>query len=601
MPMWKRSNSWRIIMWIVNIICFWLISISIALNIVLKESGRIRSILMEWSDSFTRNVDIITRLIPLEIVAFLISFIYLIVSAGRRKGSEQIHLSRYDKIPGEVIVFIVVVAGVFFGTSNLFFDFASTVDYVIYMNYYPFNPTELILSIFTILAVLFAEYLFLMIVLMRIVRRRKAGIGYWDTSIFHMLGEKAVCMYDARKEVGRLLLLLIGGIVCFLICSAFASGYGLIAALGVLGMIFIPFLMLKRLIQEAIWRNRIYEGINHIAGGEPGYKINLDGMKSNERKAGEQINNLGEGLQIAVTQATKNERLKSELITNVSHDIKTPLTSIINYVDLIKRENIENEKVKEYIKVLDEKSQRLKHLTEDLVEASKANTGNLNLDMEKIDFMQLIHQTIGEFQDKFEERQLKTVVKLDKSPVWIYADGRRVWRVMENLLQNIYKYAMPQTRVYIESVTTSKKTTVTIKNISENPLNIPASELTERFIRGDVARTTEGSGLGLSIAKSLTELMNGTFELYLDGDLFRVSIGFDRMGVEKEAQKAEEEEKKKANTFDWEEFLKKPEQKKSEEVPKTESKTINKQKITLMSMWKNLAEEAKHLNLKAKK
>lgn len=599
--MWKRSNSWRIIMWIVNIICFWLISLSIALNIVLKESGRIRSILMEWSDSFTRDVDIITRLIPLEIVAFLISFIYLIVSAGRRKGSEQIHLSRYDKIPGEVIVFIVVVAGVFFGTSNLFFDFASTVDYVIYMNYYPFNPTELILSIFTILAVLFAEYLFLMIVLMRIVRRRKAGIGYWDTSIFHMLGEKAVCMYDARKEVGRLLLLLIGGIVCFLICSAFASGYGLIAALGVLGMIFIPFLMLKRLIQEAIWRNRIYEGINHIAGGEPGYKINLDGMKSNERKAGEQINNLGEGLQIAVTQATKNERLKSELITNVSHDIKTPLTSIINYVDLIKRENIENEKVKEYIKVLDEKSQRLKHLTEDLVEASKANTGNLNLDMEKIDFMQLIHQTIGEFQDKFEERQLKTVVKLDKSPVWIYADGRRVWRVMENLLQNIYKYAMPQTRVYIESVTTSKKTTVTIKNISENPLNIPASELTERFIRGDVARTTEGSGLGLSIAKSLTELMNGTFELYLDGDLFRVSIGFDRMGVEKEAQKAEEEEKKKANTFDWEEFLKKPEQKKSEEVPKTESKTINKQKITLMSMWKNLAEEAKHLNLKAKK
>ena len=310
--------------------------------------------------------------------------------------------------------------------------------------------------------------------------------------------------------------------------------------------------MIKRLIQEAIWRNRIYEGINHIAGGEPGYKINLDGMKSNEKKAGEQINNLGEGLQIAVTQATKNERLKSELITNVSHDIKTPLTSIINYVDLIKRENIENEKVKEYIKVLDEKSQRLKHLTEDMVEASKANTGNLNLDMEKIDFMQLIHQTIGEFQDKFEERQLKTVVKLDKSPVWIYADGRRVWRVMENLLQNIYKYAMPQTRVYIESVTTSKKTTVTIKNISENPLNIPASELTERFIRGDVARTTEGSGLGLSIAKSLTELMNGTFELYLDGDLFRVSIGFDRMGVEKEAQKAEEEEKKKANTFDWE-------------------------------------------------
>src|SRR5699024_5388479 len=148
------------------------------------------------------------------------------------KGSSQINFGRDDIMPGEVIVFIVFMASVFFGMSNLVFDFASTVDYVVYMNYYLFNPTELILAIFTILAVFFAAYLFLMIVLMRIVRRRKAGIGYWDTSIFHMLGEKAVCMYDARKEVGRLLLLLIGGIVCFLICSAFASGYGLLADLG---------------------------------------------------------------------------------------------------------------------------------------------------------------------------------------------------------------------------------------------------------------------------------------------------------------------------------------------------------------------------------
>lgn len=601
MPMWKRSNSWRVSMWIINIICFLLILFSVVLYIVFQENREIRSILVGWNYSFARNVNTMVRLIPLETIVLLISLIYLIVSAGRRKGSAQIYLSRYDKIPGELIVLIVIMAGIFFSLSGFVFNFTSTVDYIIYMDYYLFNPTELILATLTILGVIFAEYLFFLIVLMRIVRRRKAGIGYWDTSIFHILGEKAVCMYDARKEVGRLLLLLIGGIVCFFICSAFSSGSGLMAALGVLGMVFIPFFMLKRLIQEAIWRNRIYEGINHIAEGDPGYKIDLDGMKSNEKKAGEQINNLGEGLQIAVTQATKNERLKSELITNVSHDIKTPLTSIINYVDLIKRENIENEKVKEYIKVLDEKSQRLKHLTEDLVEASKANTGNLTLDMEKIDFMQLIHQTIGEFQDKFEERQLKTVIKLDKSPVWIYADGRRVWRVMENLLQNIYKYAMPQTRVYIESVTTSKKTTVTIKNISENPLNIPASELTERFIRGDVARTTEGSGLGLSIAKSLTELMNGTFELYLDGDLFRVSIGFDRMGVKKEAQKAEEEEKKKANAFDWEEFLKKPDQKKEEEVPNTVSKTLKKQKITLISMWKSLADEVKHLNLKEKK
>lgn len=599
MPMWKRSNSWRVTMWMINIICFLLILASLAMYFVFQENREVRNILMSWNYSFANNINTMMSFIPVEGILLLISFIYLIVSAGHRKGSEQIHLSRYDKIPGELIVLFIMIVGVFLNLSGFYFNFVSTVDDIVYINYYVYSITDMILSILTILGVVLAEYLFCMIVLMRIVRRRRAGIGYWDTSIFRIIGSKAVGMYDARKEVGRLFMLLIGGGVGFLICSMFATGDGLISVLGVLGMFLIPFLMLKRLIQEAIWRNRIYEGINHITEGDPGYKIKTDGMKSNEKKAGEQINNLGEGLQIAVTQATKNERMKSELITNVSHDIKTPLTSIINYVDLIKRENIENEKVREYIKVLDEKSQRLKHLTEDLVEASKANTGNLTLNMEKIDFMQLIHQTLGEFQDKFEERQLKTVIKLDKSPVWIYADGRRVWRVMENLLQNIYKYAMPQTRVYIESVTTSKKTTVTIKNISENPLNIPASELTERFIRGDVARTTEGSGLGLSIAKSLTELMDGTFELYLDGDLFRVSISFNRMGVEKEAEKAEE--KKKTNAFDWEEFLKKTDQKKEEEIPNTVSEVLKKQKITLVSMWKNLADEVKHLNLKEKK
>ena len=548
---------------------------------------------------------VIIGTIPIQIILYIISLIYLIISAGHKKGTGEIVLKRHDKIPGEIIFIMLIAASVFgIGFSM---NLLSISIYDALYDSTNYSVSILIMEVIPMITILTISYLFSMILLMRMIRRKKAGISYWDTSIFHIVIRKAETLYNEREEVGRLMMLLVGGLVSFFISFILIGAGGIFSFVGVIGVICIPIIVLKQMLEEAVWRNQIYKGINAIVEGKTGYKINTSKMKSNEKKAGEQINHLGEGLQRAVVEATKNERLKAELITNVSHDIKTPLTSIINYVDLIKRENIDNPKIKEYVKVLDEKSQRLKHLTEDLVEASKANTGNLTLNMEKIDFMQLIYQTLGEFQDKFEERQLKTVVKLDKSPVWIYADGRRVWRVMENLFQNVYKYAMPQTRVYIESVTTSKKTVVTVKNISENPLNIPASELTERFIRGDVARTTEGSGLGLSIAKSLMELMNGEFELYLDGDLFRASVGFDRMGVEEaKKEKSKEEETKKEEAFDWEAFMKKSnneEEEKQEETKQSKQKTENplkRQKITLISMWKNLGYEMKNLSSEVK-
>ena len=226
----------------------------------------------------------------------------------------------------------------------------------------------------------------------------------------------------------------------------------------------------------------------------------------------------------------KDERMKADLITNVSHDIKTPLTSIINYVDLIKRENVENPKVQEYIEILDIKSQRLKQLTDDLVEASKISSGNIILKWEAINLVELLNQSIGEFSDKFEEKKLTPIIRSTKSALMIEADSRRIWRVIENLFNNIFKYALSGTRVYIDlqetNIDTEKQVILSILNISANPIKVDTEELTERFIRGDESRTTEGSGLGLSIAKNLTEVQKGKFEIFVDGDLFKVVLAF---------------------------------------------------------------------------
>ena len=270
----------------------------------------------------------------------------------------------------------------------------------------------------------------------------------------------------------------------------------------------------------------IMDGLKKISDGELQYKIKTDTLTGKQKVMAEYINNIGSGLDAAVENSLKKERMQTELITNVSHDLKTPLTSIINYVDLMKRENPTDPKIQEYLRILDEKSQRLKVLTEDVVEASKASTGNIKLEMNDIDFVEMVQQVIGEFEEKFQEKNLTMMVHFTDEPSIIYADGQRMWRVLENVFGNVVKYAMEGTRVYAEISNRNKKVTFSLKNISAQPLNISADELTERFIRGDVARNTEGSGLGLSIAKSLTELQGGEFKLYLDGDLFKVMITF---------------------------------------------------------------------------
>lgn len=272
--------------------------------------------------------------------------------------------------------------------------------------------------------------------------------------------------------------------------------------------------------------DRIADAIKKIADGDISYQMDLDGLSGKELKIAQQINQIGTSLERALQEQVKSERLKADLITNVSHDIKTPLTSIINYIDLIRREHIPNDRVQEYLTVLEQKSQRLKTLTEDLVEASKASSGNLKMDMARLNFVEMIWQTNGEFEEKYSERHLELISTLPESGLTIEADGRHLWRILENLYNNAYKYAMENSRVYTDVASENGMAWFTIKNVSEHPLNISTDELTERFVRGDVSRTTEGSGLGLSIAQSLTKLQGGTFEIIIDGDLFKVRVGF---------------------------------------------------------------------------
>jgi len=286
-------------------------------------------------------------------------------------------------------------------------------------------------------------------------------------------------------------------------------------------------ILVPAIVLVAINLQKLKEGGRKIAMGDLSYQIDTRYMFWDFKDHGENLNRISEGMTRAVEERLKSERFKTELITNVSHDIKTPLTSIINYVDLIKKENIENEKLKEYIDVLDRQSSRLKKLTEDLIEASKASTGNLQVNMAPTGIGVLFTQAVGEYEERIKNTGLELILDKPAEEVYIMADGRLLWRVFDNLLNNICKYAQPGTRVYLNLEKINGKAVITFRNISRYALNISSDELLERFVRGDRSRNTEGSGLGLSIAKSLTELQKGVLELYIDGDLFKVILKFD--------------------------------------------------------------------------
>ena len=456
-------------------------------------------------------------------VLWLIGMVWLTVTAGRRPEDEEIHLNGFDRWYTEIAAGTVIgiwlagtiISGTLIANSSLGYSHVVVTVIVIC----------LICGTYT-MAWFLIGYLSL-------VRRIKAGT-LWKNSLIRKvlkwIGKCSGKLADfarafSRNTAEKIKVLLVGGaflFLQFLIIGCVFSGAGVfllaLLAVDVAAMIFV--------IRKADGLDLIMDGLKKISDGELQYKIKTDTLTGKQKVMAEYINNIGSGLDAAVENSLKKERMQTELITNVSHDLKTPLTSIINYVDLMKRENPTDPKIQEYLRILDEKSQRLKVLTEDVVEASKASTGNIKLEMNDIDFVEMVQQVIGEFEEKFQEKNLTMMVHFTDEPSIIYADGQRMWRVLENVFGNVVKYAMEGTRVYAEISNRNKKVTFSLKNISAQPLNISADELTERFIRGDVARNTEGSGLGLSIAKSLTELQGGEFKLYLDGDLFKVMITF---------------------------------------------------------------------------
>lgn len=286
---------------------------------------------------------------------------------------------------------------------------------------------------------------------------------------------------------------------------------------------------LRELTRKSKEQARIKEALQMIADGQLEVSLDIKLFHGQEQEMALAINQIQEGLVEAVESRTRDERMKADLITNVSHDIKTPLTSIVNYVELLQREELDNENAKRYIHIIDEKAQRLKHLTEDLVEVSKISSGNIQLDMQKIDFLELLYQTGGEFNESFEARNLTIVTKMPATPVMIEADGRQLYRAIENLYTNAAKYAQENTTVYVELVQEKKSVIFTIKNISEKLIQITNAryqDLTDRFVRGDLSRTTEGSGLGLSIAKNLTTLMGGKFTVKVENNQFIAQIIF---------------------------------------------------------------------------
>lgn len=288
----------------------------------------------------------------------------------------------------------------------------------------------------------------------------------------------------------------------------------------------ILFIVTGYTINKLAYIDDIIKGTEKIKNGDVNHKIELKNNNSLTILA-ENINNLSDGLENAIEETLKSERMKTELITNVSHDLKTPLTSIINYVDLIKKEeNIQPEYLNDYVNILDNKSKRLKNLIEDLFEASKASSGNIDLNVEKLDLNQLLRQSIGENEEKIVESNLNLKVNIPKEPVYINCDGRRMYRVFENLLINISKYSHENTRVYVDMAVDENKVFISMKNISAYELNFEASEIIERFKRGDLARNTEGSGLGLAIARDLVQLQGGKLDVQIDGDLFKVEISF---------------------------------------------------------------------------
>ena len=456
-------------------------------------------------------------LISLAIFIYLLCFLYC--AAGHRSGG-VIKCNNLDLLPFDLLTAIVVMIAVFsiIAIGEFVYDMVDavflvtiigTIDYFVALGYTMSFATRI--KTRTLFKNCIITYI------LKFISKHLKRFFNWLKFVF---GGFSLLQ---KTWVVALVIVALSFLFTVIVSNYWYRGQELF----IIGMIIVTAIVILLLIYLALILQKIKSGGEKIASGDLQHKIDTQYMFADFKDFAESLNNINEGLQSAINDKMKSERFKTELITNVSHDIKTPLTSIINYVDLIKKEKTENENIKNYVSVLDRQSGRLKKLVEDLVEASKASSGVLPVDFAMCNVNVLLQQTVGEFEEKLNKRNIKPVLSLGEESLKILADGRHLWRVFDNIMNNICKYALEGTRAYISAEKIGNKVSITFRNVSKYELNVTADELMERFVRGDKSRNTEGSGLGLSIAKSLTELQNGEFQMKIDGDLFKVTLLFD--------------------------------------------------------------------------
>ena len=447
--------------------------------------------------------DIIIPLTVLFVVLVLFCFFWQMAAAGHWQGFEGIHLTWFDKIPLDLMAVVFMLPTGFFVD---YYNYASSIAVALWGA-----------------AVLNCVFLFLI----TFVTRCKAGTVLKNNVVWYAIK----LLWRIVKSTWGWLLHLVRSIpliwrtalVIAAICL-FILIIGSHNSMLSLPMVLLYLLLMMFALYVAIGFATLQRGSKALAEGDYSKPVDTRFLRGDLKRCGENLNKVQQGVQRAVDERLRSERMKTELITNVSHDIKTPLTSIVNYVDLLKKEPIENPKAQEYLEVLDRQSKRLKKLTEDLVEASKASSGVIPVDCQPTNVNVLLSQLEGEYEERLQKAELTMIVHPAAGDPVVRADGKLLSRVMDNLMNNIVKYAMPGTRVYAAAAADEQETTISIKNVSRNELNVSADELMERFVRGDSSRHTEGSGLGLSIARSLVELQGGRFEISIDGDLFRADI-----------------------------------------------------------------------------
>lgn len=467
------------------------------------------------NDGFKANEELFTRLygnrsgiqvgLPVLGCFFIAILVFLFCAVGHRKNSAEIHRTWVERIPFELMIGFSVLMDMI--SMSMMPNIADITN--------GFFGTAFNTTVYGFILALMLAGLCTLVTLTTLAVRIKSHT-FWKSTFVGMLVIQLGKWLSMISLVPRTALI-VGGVLLLEVILLSVHEVGM--------SLFLDAVIGAYLIYCAGETKKIEAAGRQLASGNLDYRIaDTSRLSGVYKRHAEDLNSIGDGMKEAVNQQLKSERLKTELITNVSHDIKTPLTSVINYVDLLRKDHTPQQE-QQYLEVLDRQSKRLKKLTEDVVEASKASSGNVEAQLIPVNVREILEQSIGEYQDRLSAGKLNVIMSVKGEPLYALADGRLLWRVMSNLLSNLCKYAMPDTRVYLNAERTDDhRISITLKNISCEPLNISEEELMQRFVRGDASRHTEGSGLGLSIAESLTRLMKGTFHITIDGDLFKAEI-----------------------------------------------------------------------------